>query len=284
MHRLLLLSAAVAVCCLLPLGCDLQKLTADTVMVGTLLTTPEVSISPAAFLNADGGTPPDGGTSDLKLPAQTAAFVFLASRDESGGAPQGLSGATVTLKPRNGTAVTLTPDGSGAYSRSVDGDDSLKYQSGATYQFIANRDGERFEGQVENVPAQEKLSVLHPPEGVVRLNAGQTLTLDRAAPPSGQERTIGFVTVVPLSQNGARGKPTYSNVPTEPLDFVELVAYPAQWKQERITLPPEAFPSAQQTYLVTFQAVRSGGPESDNLFLGSALLAGTADVGVIRTR
>lgn len=283
MHRLPLLFTAAA-CCLLPLGCDLDKLTADTVMVGTLLTTPEVRISPAAFLNVDTGTPPQNGEGDLVLPAQTAAFVFIGTRDGEGGSPQGLSGATVTLRPQNGTGVELTPDGSGAYSRSVNGDDSLKYQSGANYQFIAERNGTRYEGRVENVPPQEKLSVLHPPEGVVRLNAGQSLTLERAAPASGQDRTIGFVTVVPLSQNGARGKPTYSNVPTEPLDFVELVAFPSDWKQARITLPPEAFPSPQQTYLVTFQSVRSGGAESDNLFLGSALLAGTADVGVIRTR
>jgi hypothetical protein len=283
MHRLLLLLTAAA-CCLLPLGCDLQKLTADTVMVGTLLTTPEVNISPAAFLGVDGGTPPDGGSGDLTLPAQTAAFVFIGTRDGEGGSPEGLSGATVTLQPQDGTPVTLTADGAGAYSRSVNGDDTLKYQSGSTYRFIAERGGTRYEGQVENVPPQEKLSVLHPPEGVVRLNAGQTLTLNRAAPASGQDRTIGFVTVVPLSQNGARGTPTYTNVPTAPLDLVQLVAFPADWKQASITLPAASFPSPQQTYLVTFQSVRSGGPESDNLFLGSALLAGTADVGVVRTR
>ncbi|WP_050792004.1 hypothetical protein, partial [Stigmatella aurantiaca] len=262
MHRLLLLSSAAA-CCLLPLACDLQKLTADTVMVGTLLSTPEVSISPAAFLGVDGGAPPDGGTGgDLTIPAQTAAFAFIGTREGEDAKPQGLTGATVTLAPTNGETVTLTPDGAGAYSRSGNGDDGLKYQSGATYRFIAERNGTRYEGQVENAPPQEKLTALHPPEGVVRLSAGQPLTLDRAALSSGQERTIGLVTVVPLSQNGDRGKPTYTNVPTSPLDFVEIVAFPADWKQARITLPAEAFPMPQQTYLVTFQSVRSGGPES----------------------
>ncbi|MDC0715160.1 hypothetical protein POL68_42320 [Stigmatella sp. ncwal1] len=281
MHRLLLLFSAAA-CCLLPLACDLQQLTADTVMVGTLLSTPEVSISPTAFLGLDGGAPPDGG--DLTIPAQTAAFAFIGTREGEDSKPQGLTGATVTLAPTTGEPVTLTPDGSGAYSRSGNGDNSLKYQSGATYRFIAERNGTRYEGQVENAPPQEKLTALHPPEGVVRLSAGQTLTLDRSALSSGQDRTIGFVTVVPLSQNGDRGKPTYTNVPTAPLDLVELVAFPSDWKQARITLPAEAFPAPQQTYLVTFQSVRSGGPESSNLFLGSALLAGTADVGVVRTR
>jgi len=30
--------------------------------------------------------------------------------------------------------------------------------------------------------------------------------------------------------------------------------------------------------------VKTGGPESDNLFVGSALLVGTADVGMVRTQ
>ena len=81
-----------------------------------------------------------------------------------------------------------------------------------------------------------------------------------------------------------RGQPTYSNVPTSPLAFLSLVASPASFRTEQVTVPGTAFPAAASTYLVTFQAVRMGGAQSDNLFVGSALLAGTADVGVVRTQ
>jgi hypothetical protein len=94
---------------------------------------------------------------------------------------------------------------------------------------------------------------------------------------------VGFITVFPVSGSGERGEPTYSNAPQTPLAFLKLVALPAEWKQGTVTVPGEAFPKPAQTYLVVFQAVKTGGPKSDNLFTGSAVLAGTGEVGVIRT-
>ena len=44
-----------------------------------------------------------------------------------------------------------------------------------------------------------------------------------------------------------------------------------------------AFPHAATNYLLVFHSLKSGGPKSENLFTGSALLAGTADIGVLRT-
>jgi hypothetical protein len=285
--RLLLLSA-LAACFLTPLACDLGKtvdqIGAETVMVGTLLSTPDVAISPEAVAGLDGGFQSDGGQSSFTIPGQTVAFVFLGTREGENSNPQGLTGATVTVQPQGGQAVTLTSDGSGAYSRSSTSDEKLTYKSGATYDFIAVRNGTRFEGNVENSPAQEKIDALHPPSGVVRISANTPLTFERGEPPSGQDRTIGFVTVVPISEGGDQGTPTYSNVPTGPLEFLSLVAFPADYKQKTVNIPATAFPMPQQTYLVTFQAVRAGGPESSNLFLGSALLAGTADIGVVRTQ
>ena len=82
---------------------------------------------------------------------------------------------------------------------------------------------------------------------------------------------------------GDKAEPTYSNVPAAPVQFLKLSAPPSEWKKTEVVLPGSAFPLAEQTYVVVFQAVKTGGPKSDNLFTGSALLAGTADVGVVRT-
>lgn len=288
MTKRLLLLSTLAACILAPLACDLGKtvdqISAETVMVGTLLSTPDVDLSPEAVAGLDGGFRADGGQSNFTIPGQTVAFMFLGTREGQNSQPEGLTGATVTLQPTGGQPVTLTSDGAGAYSRSSNSDATLTYQSGKNYNFVAVRNGERFEGSVENSPAQERIPALHPPEGVVRISANTPLSFERADPPSGQDRTVGFVTVVPISDNGQQGKPTYTNVPTGPLEFLSLVALPGDYKQKTVTIPATAFPMPKQTYLVTFQAVRTGGPDSANLFLGSALLAGTADVGVVRTQ
>ena len=44
------------------------------------------------------------------------------------------------------------------------------------------------------------------------------------------------------------------------------------------------FPDPDMNYIVVFQSAKLGGPKSDNLFSGSAILAGTADVAIIKTR
>ncbi|WP_224247907.1 hypothetical protein [Hyalangium gracile] len=286
MKRLLLFSA-VSACFLAPLACDLEKtanqISAETVMVGTMLSTPDVPFSPEVAAGFDGGVNPDGGLYNVTIPGQTAAIVFLGTRKGENSAPQGLTGATVTLQINGTQKVPLPSDGSGSYSRTNNGDDSLEYQDGATYQFIADHQGQQYVGQVKNAPTRENIPALHPPGGIVRKQANTELSFDRADPPQDQDRTLGFVTVVPVSDNGQRGEPTYTNAPKAPLDFLKLVAVPTEWRAKRVTIPGSAFPQANQTYMVIFQAVRLGDPETDNLFIGSALLAGTADVGVVRT-
>ncbi|MFY1827850.1 hypothetical protein ACN47A_18160 [Myxococcus fulvus] len=285
----ILVSAAVTALFLAPLACDLEKtgaqLTAEHVMVGTLLATPEVEVSALALAGVDGGVSvPDGGDA-IVIPAQTAALVFFGTRSGENSQPSGVTGATATLQPQGGQATALNEDGSGSYSRTnVGGSDSaLTYASGATYQFIAARNGTRYVGQVDDAPVQEAITRFHPPEGFVRHASGTALSFERAAVSGGKERTLGFVTVVPLSSDGSKGEPTYSNVPTTPVEFLQLVAVPGSYREAQVTIPGSAFPQSNKTYLVIFQAVRLGGAESDNLFIGSALLAGTADVGVIRT-
>ncbi|MCE9666931.1 hypothetical protein LY474_03810 [Myxococcus stipitatus] len=287
----LLLAAALAATSLAPLACDLEKtgaqLTADHVMVGTLFATPEVEVSAGATAGFDGGTWPRDGGDTLTFPAQTAALVFFGSKDGDDSQPSGVSGAKASVQPVGGVATALSEDGSGSYSlTSIGGEDEkLTYQSGATYQFIASKDGKRYVGQVDDAPVKESIAAFRPNGAAyVTLDANAALSFDRAAPPGNQDRTLGFVTVVPLSSDGQKGEPTYSSMPTTPMEFLQLVAVPGSYREARVTIPGSAFPERNALYLVIFQSVRLGGAESDNLFIGSAMLVGTADVGVVHTR
>jgi hypothetical protein len=50
-----------------------------------------------------------------------------------------------------------------------------------------------------------------------------------------------------------------------------------------VTIPGSAFPERDANYLILMQTARLGGPQTENLFIGSAILAGTADVGIVKT-
>jgi hypothetical protein len=284
----LLLSALAVLSAMSPLACDLEKtgnqLRANHVMVGTLLATPRVDLCTSALAGFDAGTgcAPDAGDS-VTFPGQTAAFVFFGTKAGENSQPQGVSGATVSLRPGSAEAVALNGQGGGSYGVTSDSTDALKYTSGATYAFLADEGGTKYEARVENAPTAEAIPAFHPPEGFVRLSANTAFSFDRPAPPANQDRTLGFVTVVPVSANGEKGAATYSNVPTTPVEFLQMAATPAAFREARVTIPSRAFPNPKQTYMIIFQAVRTGGAESDNLFLGSVVMAGTAEVGVVRT-
>jgi hypothetical protein len=286
MNRILLSAAATALL-LTPLACNFDQLLAEKVMVGTLLSTPDVDVSWNAMAGGDAGTLPDGGVPEnerFTIPGQTAAFVFFATRNGEQGTPEPLADAIVHIETQGGSPLTLDNKGSGAYSLTSDfsDDGGVKYQNGATYNFVAVHDGNSHVGQVKDAPALERLETLHPAEGYVRHVANQGLTLQRP-PNGGKERTLGFVTVIPLGTNGEKGEPTYTNMPKEPLEFLEIVALPTEWKQSTLALPGSAFPQKDSNYLVVFQTVQLGGPQSNNLFTGSAMLVGTADVGLVHT-
>ena len=292
----LLIAAALAASA----ACDLQKtgsqLSARSVMVGTILSTPPVDLKPAAFGSTDGGFPFDGGLppdagffldgGTVTLPGQTLAFVFFGTRTSESldSAPAGVAGATITVGAVGGAIATLKDDGSGSYSKSSLDDGTFQYESGQTYDFTATSAGAEFVGEVKSAPALEKISQFHPASGFISATANSSFTFTRPDPPSGQERNLGFVSVYPIDSQGQKAEPTYSNVPKTPVEFLKLIALPSEWKKTEVVVPAEAFPQPGQTYAVVFQAVKVGGPKSDNLFTGSALLAGTADVGVVRTR
>lgn len=294
MRKIALLALALS---WLPFACDLQKtgnqLTASKVMVATLLATPPVELSPTALVGDggfDAGFPADSGVSfdggSVTLPSTTVAFLFFGSRSNQSldTPPQPVANATAATQPAGGAQIALNNDGNGNYSKNSVQDPSFAYASGKTYSFTATLGGESFVGEVENAPALERIPEFHPPKGYLESPANRSFTFTRPDPPAGQARNLGFVNVFPIDQNGERGQPTYTNVPSTPLGLLKLVAAPSEWKQTSVTVPATAFPQAGKTYAVVFQAVKMGGPKSENLFTGSAILAGTADVAVVRTQ
>ncbi|HEX5746408.1 MAG TPA: hypothetical protein VFZ09_09190 [Archangium sp.] len=287
----ILLSAAVTALLVAPLACNFDQLLAEKVMVGTLLSTPDVDVSLVAMSGLDAGTLPDGGIPPgeerITIPGQTEAFVFFATRDGEQGTPEPLSDATVRIEIQNGGSLALEKQGedTGMYSLKSDyGDDAgVKYVNGATYNFVAVHGGNSHVGQVKDAPALERIEALHPAGGYVRHAANQSLTLRRPTESGGKPLTLGFVTVVPLDMEGRKGAITYTNMPKEPLDFLQLVTATGEWQQEILSIPGTAFPQKDSNYLVIFQTAQLGGPQSDNLFTGSTLLVGTADIGLVHT-
>ena len=294
--------AALASLTLLALGaCDFQKIgnqaTAKTVAVSTLLTTPVIEVKGAAIASNgfdasipdfDGGLLIDAGVlladAGITIPAQNLAFVFFGQRQGTNldAAPVGTPGATAKLKQVGGGTFTLDDVGGGAYSLSPDA--GFTYAPNATYQFEFTLQSQVFLAEVTDVPAQENIPQFHPAAGFVDLNAGDAFAFTRPDPPQGQNRNFGFVNVFPVNAQGQQGQPTYTNIPTTALGFLKLVVAPTDWTVTNVQIPGSAFPDKDANYIVVLQSAKLGGPKSDNLFTGSAILAGTADVAIVKTR
>lgn len=294
-------AALVAAALLALSGCDFQKIgnqaTAKTVAVSTLLTTPVVEVKGAAIAgngfdasipDFDGGQLLDGGVlladAGITIPAQNLAFVFFGQRqgENLDSAPVGTPGAAATLKEVGGSTFTLDDQGSGTYALSPDA--GFVYKPNATYQFEFDFKSQVYLAEVERVPSKETIAQFHPAAGYVELNAGDALVFTRPDPPQGQNRNFGFVNVFPINNQGGQGQPTYTNIPTTALGFLKLVVAPTDWTTTTVEIPGTAFPERDANYIVVLQSAKLGGPKSDNLFTGSAILAGTADVAIIKTR
>lgn len=293
-------SALGALLLLLGPACDLQKIgnqaSAKTVAVSTLLTTPAIEVKGAAIagngfdagLSFDAGLVLDGGVTlfdaGIQIAPQNLAFVFFGQRqgDNPDSPPVGTPGATATLKEVGGPSFALDDQGGGAYALSPDA--GFVYTPNATYQFEFTLAAQTFLAEVERVPSKENIPEFHPPAGYVELSAGESLTFIRPDPPQGQNRNFGFVNVFPINAQGSQGEPTYTNIPTTPLGFIKLLLAPTDWITTSVEIPGTAFPNPDSNYIVVLQSAKLGGPKSDNLFSGSAILAGTADVAIIKTR
>jgi len=283
-------------------ACDLQKIsnqaTAKTVAVSTLLATPAIEVKGAAIagngfdaglLSLDaGGLVLDGGVTfddaGITIPAQNLAFVFFGQRagESPDSPPVGTAGATATLTQVGGASFALDDQGGGTYALSPDA--GFVYQPGATYQFQFKLGAQTFLAEVENVPNKENIPEFHPPEGYLELDAGAGFSFLRPDPPQGQNRNLGFVNVFPISAQGTQGEPTFTNVPTSAVGFIKLLIAPTDWTTTKVEIPGSAFPNPDSNYIVVLQSAKLGGPKSDNLFSGSPILAGTANVAIIKTR
>jgi hypothetical protein len=283
-------------------GCDstVKQAQAKTAAVSTILTTPDIDIRAGAIAGNgfdasfdfdagafDGSFPMDAGVfftdAGIVVPAQNLAFVYLGQRqgESLDVAPVGLPGAEARLIQVGGASFKLDDVGGGTYSLSPDA--GFKYVDDATYQFEFKLNAQTYVAEVTHVPGRENIQQFHPSAGYVELDAGQDFTFTRPDPAAGTDRNFGFVNVFPVSQQG-QGQPTYTNIPMAPLDFLRLIAFPQEWKKTQVTIPGTAFPEPDHNYIVVLQSAKLGGPKSDNLFLGSAILAGTADVAIIKTR
>jgi hypothetical protein len=290
-------------------GCDaFNKVSAQAaaphVMVATVLATPEIHIVREAITGFDasfptfdaGGFPFDAGGFDaggfnfnldggITVPAQTAIIVFFGERmgTDLTMAPSGVDGALLTAGTKDHT-WTLTPQSGGQHKLTSQDDPSLQYASGVTWSFAADAGMLTYVGDVEDAPGNETIFQLHPSAGYIELDAGATYELTRPDPPEGQQRNLGFVTVFPIDVRGQQGVPTFTDVPDNPLEFLKLATAPSKWEQTVIKIPGSAFPDAQRNYVILLQTAKLGGPSTDNLFLGSPMIAGATDVGVVKTR
>ncbi len=290
----------LTLCCMM--ACDLGKttsqLTAKSVAVATILATPAVTLTPSDVAIPDGSIPTfDGGLpfsfdagaflsdAGFTVPPQTVAYLFFGQRqgDSLDVAPVGIPAAKVTLTEVGGKSWPLSETGNGNYQL-VGEDAGFAYKSSATYDFTVEQGGGTFVAEVEAVPTQERITQFHPAGGPISLKANQPFSFTRPEPQSGVDANLGFVTVFPVNRDGSRLAPSYTNVPMAPLEFLKLVLAPQEWKTTSVTVPGTAFPSANANYVIVLQSVKLGGPKSNNLFSGSAILAGTADIGVVKTQ
>ncbi len=288
-------------------ACDLNKtgnqLAAPQVMVATLLSTPAVTLGPDAIagfdasfpdggFTVDGGLPFDAGLLDggfpstITIPPQAAATMFFGTRQSASldVEPKGVDGAMATVQAGTGPALPMIDMMGGNFRLTSADDAGFTYAENTPYVFTANWNGQAYKALIDSSPLAETIAEFHPDAGYIDQPVGADFVFFRPDPPSGQKRNLGFVVVVPVDRNGNQGSPTYTNVPKTPLGFLKLIVNPVDWTTTKVTVPGAmAFPDADKNYVILFQSAKLGGPQSDNLFSGSAILAGTADIGVVKT-
>lgn len=257
-----------------------DSLQSDKVLAATVLATPSYSLSSllpdASFpFDAGGFALPDAGLPSL--PSQTVAEIFFGQRNSDPTKdPKGVAGAQVKLSVA-GRAFALEDRGSGSYGLNTQQDPAFVLVGGARYELTVTHEGETYTAEVDG-PAEELIEQFRVLGDKPLPHAAHTpLQLTR----TGTEN-VAFTSVIPVTASG-EGKPTWTNMPSKPLDLLDLIANDAPWKTKVITIPAEAFPQAGTEYAVVVAAVRKGST-SDNLFTASALLVGRADVGRVRTK
>ncbi len=259
-----------------------------TVAVATLLSIPELYVPIEAIAlddrfneyELDAGIPLDAG---LTLPATTISYIFFGQRqgESLDSAPVGTPGAVGQLKKEGGGTQSLTDVGDGIYGLPLDM--GFVYEGGSTYQFEFQHAGQTYVTEVRNSPPHENITQFHPPSGFVQLEAGSTFTFTRPDPQLDEDRNIAFVNVCRVTGEGLASTPTYTNRPLDAQGLIKLVVAPNDWKRTTVVIPETAFPTRDDTYIVMLLNAKIGLPKSKNLFSASAVIAGAADFGIVRT-
>lgn len=198
----------------------------------------------------------------------------------------GIPGAAVTATDNSGLSTSCADDGNGTYlATSLDG--GLRYDPGASYTFTLSLDGKSYVAsgsapEPETVPAfQVSISDGGLPF-FAAVSAGSPYTLQRTAP-AGVKLNVAFVAVNSLTGNTASATPTWSNFPQTPEALLEFAVDDSSFRAAQIPIPGSAFPSPG-AYLVTLTAVNEGGPQSNDLFLGSVVLIGAGSAGILQAQ
>lgn len=269
------------------LGCDfIQSAQAKRVLAASILATPDYDFT-QAVLSADAGfTIPDGGLPSgdgglLKVSGQTVVQAFFGDAPTSSTSqPKGIAGANVSLE-YSGKKIALPDTGGGNYLVTSLQEKGLTYASGADYKLTVASGGETYTATVKAPTSDdstiEEFHVI--PGRPIEIDPGRDLQLTRRA-----TDRIALTTVFAIDLAGGGATKTYWDMPEKAVDLLDLILNDAKWRQKVITIPGKtAFPTANTYYLVTVTAVDRGST-STNLFTTSVFLAGTPDVGLVKTK
>jgi hypothetical protein len=218
------------------------------------------------------------------------AQLFFGERPTDTQPPAGLGGATVTLSWTGAAAGSVTlPPGPSAGWYQITGT-TVAHQAGLTYTFTVRYGAETFTGTVV-APAAEgiaelasaRLPLVFPPTP----NFAATFT-KQSVSRAGSD--IAFYAVNPIQGATSLGPTTCTNAPLSDAGaLVQLLLDPSPWRAPsfqlwRTDLAPSGaarcFAPGVGAWVVSLTTVKQG-TVSANLFLGSGVLAGTADAGAL---
>ncbi len=255
------LAAALAAVALLA-GCDLvKKVENRKILTAAVLASP-TAVSP-------------GG--DTITSATTAQLFFGERQSDLSQPPTPLAASSATLSwdgaAAGAASLTAVTGKAGWYQASS----GIAYAAGTRYTFKVVYQGEEFSGAVQ-APSPSRITNADATTHVFEPGAygGTSLTVTRDVSGGAADAIYAAFRSDDLAHA------TCDNAPFDDAGkFVQFVLDDAAWKVTSFVLPKSpCFPSLG-TYAVTLTTVEKSTDVSSNLFLGSAVLAGSADVAVL---
>lgn len=246
-----------------------EQLTADRVVLGTILHVPEL-VDPTR-------SPPE------VLPERTEAVVFFGEIVDEGSDPRPVSGAQLRLihpMAPEGLALVEDPEDPGTYELSSETEPALVYLAEQEYRLEVEEGGERYVMRV-TLPRESAGKVTLDPQAV-RLHERHTdLKLDHPDPAE-----LAFLTVGrgPDPTTGCASpvkKKVYTTVPRKGAQVLDLIEDDDFWHRDPLVVPGDQLGECG-LYSAVVSLVARGYPESNNLFLGSQLFAGWAGGTLVR--